>query len=92
MSSSHCLENPPNLNSGIHGVGTVLELGGLQSYVTGPSNSKLALILISDIFGKIQNPSSISYLSTCPILYDCSQIRLNSDSGFFLLPLPIKRE
>lgn len=51
MSSSHCLENPPNLNSGIHGVGTVLELGGLQSYVTGPSNSKLALILISDIFG-----------------------------------------
>ncbi|GAU33451.1 hypothetical protein TSUD_380870 [Trifolium subterraneum] len=51
MSSSHCLENPPNLNSGIHGVGTVLELGGLQSYVTGPSHSKLALILISDVFG-----------------------------------------
>ncbi|GAU33452.1 hypothetical protein TSUD_380880, partial [Trifolium subterraneum] len=36
---------------GIHGVGTVLELGGLQSYVTGPSHSKLALILISDVFG-----------------------------------------
>ncbi|WJX27067.1 carboxymethylenebutenolidase [Trifolium repens] len=51
MSSSHCIENPPNLNSGIHGVGTVLELGGLQSYVTGPSHAKLALILISDVFG-----------------------------------------
>jgi hypothetical protein len=60
MSSSHCIEDPPNLNSGIHGVGTVLELGGLQSYVTGPSHAKLALILISDVFGKIQNPFNFS--------------------------------
>jgi len=98
MSSSHCLQNPPNLNSGIHGVGTVLELGGLQSYVTGPSNSKLALILISDIFGKIQNPSSISYLSTylsytnfkVSFYLYCSTIIYSA--GFFLLPLPIKRE
>ncbi|XP_061347908.1 endo-1,3;1,4-beta-D-glucanase-like [Gastrolobium bilobum] len=51
MSSAQCFENPPNLNSGIHGAGTVLELGGLKYYVTGPHDSKLALILISDVFG-----------------------------------------
>jgi hypothetical protein len=98
MSSSHCIENPPNLNSGIHGVGTVLELGGLQSYVTGPSHSKLALILISDVFGKIQNPSSISHLSIfstlilmfnlhySTIIYVCSQIHTSVVLilGFFI--------
>ncbi|XP_061347898.1 endo-1,3;1,4-beta-D-glucanase-like [Gastrolobium bilobum] len=51
MSSAQCFENPPNLNSGIHGAGTVLELGGLKYYVTGPHDSKLALILISDVYG-----------------------------------------
>ncbi|KAK7245788.1 hypothetical protein RIF29_40638 [Crotalaria pallida] len=51
MSSPQCFENPPNLNSGIHGAGTAQELGGLKSYVTGPPDSKLALILISDVFG-----------------------------------------
>ncbi|XP_061347871.1 endo-1,3;1,4-beta-D-glucanase-like [Gastrolobium bilobum] len=51
MSSAQCFENPPNLNSGIHGAGTVLELGGLKSYLTGSHDSKLALILISDVFG-----------------------------------------
>ena len=52
MSSSHCFQNPPNLNSGIHGAGTIQELGGLSSYVTGSPHSKLALILVSDVFGK----------------------------------------
>ncbi|ESW19780.1 hypothetical protein PHAVU_006G155000 [Phaseolus vulgaris] len=51
MSSSQCFQNPPNLNSGIHGAGTIQELAGLSSYVTGSPDSKLALILISDIFG-----------------------------------------
>ncbi|XP_020208669.1 endo-1,3;1,4-beta-D-glucanase [Cajanus cajan] len=51
MSSPQCFENPPNLNSGIHGEGTVQELGGLNSYVTGSPDSKLALILVSDVFG-----------------------------------------
>ncbi|RDX58072.1 hypothetical protein CR513_62638 [Mucuna pruriens] len=51
MSSPQCFENPPNLNSGIHGAGTVQELGGLNSYVTGSPHSKLALILVSDVFG-----------------------------------------
>ncbi|MED6206717.1 hypothetical protein PIB30_029452 [Stylosanthes scabra] len=51
MSSPQCFQNPPNLNSGVHGSGTVQELGGVKSYVTGPHDSKLALILISDVFG-----------------------------------------
>ncbi|CAJ1962363.1 unnamed protein product [Sphenostylis stenocarpa] len=51
MSSSQCFQNPPNLNTGIHGTGTVQELGGLNSYVTGSPDSKLALILVSDVFG-----------------------------------------
>ncbi|XP_058726690.1 endo-1,3;1,4-beta-D-glucanase-like [Vicia villosa] len=45
MSSSHCVKNPPNMNSGFNGVGTVLKLGGLKSYVTGPPHSKLTLFL-----------------------------------------------
>ncbi|XP_047162256.1 endo-1,3;1,4-beta-D-glucanase-like [Vigna umbellata] len=51
MSSSHCFQNPPKLNSGIHVAGTVQQLGGLSSYVTGSPDSKLALILVSDVFG-----------------------------------------
>ncbi|TXG71932.1 hypothetical protein EZV62_000511 [Acer yangbiense] len=52
MSSSHsqCFVNPPTL-SPTCGAGTVQELGCLKTYVTGPSDSKLAVLLISDIFG-----------------------------------------
>ncbi|KAF7837223.1 endo-1,3-1,4-beta-D-glucanase-like [Senna tora] len=31
--------------------GTVQELGGLKSYITGPPHSKLAILLISDVLG-----------------------------------------
>ncbi|GLT70979.1 hypothetical protein SLA2020_430250 [Shorea laevis] len=50
MSSSQCFDNPPILSSTC-GAGTVEELGGLQTYVTGPPHSKLAILLISDGFG-----------------------------------------
>ncbi|GLT70977.1 hypothetical protein SLA2020_430230 [Shorea laevis] len=50
MSSSQCFDNPPILSS-TSGAGTVEELGGLQTYVTGSPHSKLAILLISDIFG-----------------------------------------
>lgn len=60
MASSQCLENPPTL-SPTCGAGTVQELGGLNTYVTGPSDSKLAILLISDIFGN--NPSLHSFIS-----------------------------
>ncbi|KAK0608325.1 hypothetical protein LWI29_028986 [Acer saccharum] len=41
-----CFGNPPT-----YGAGTVQELGGLKAYVIGPSDSKLAVLLISDVFG-----------------------------------------
>ncbi|KAK6265901.1 hypothetical protein QUC31_016738 [Theobroma cacao] len=50
MSSSQCFENPPSKNAAF-GAGTVQELGGLTAYLTGPPDSKLAILLISDVFG-----------------------------------------
>ncbi|KAK9945383.1 hypothetical protein M0R45_010903 [Rubus argutus] len=49
MSGPQCCENPPNLSSTC-GVGSVTEIGGLKAYVTGPSDSKLAILLVSDIY------------------------------------------
>lgn len=56
MTSPQCFENPPDLNLGVQGAGTVQEIGALKSYVAGPHDSKFAIILISDVFGK--NPTS----------------------------------
>ncbi|KAK3016186.1 hypothetical protein RJ639_007026 [Escallonia herrerae] len=50
MSGPQCCENPPSLDSA-SGVGSVQELGGLKAYVTGPQVSKLAILLISDVYG-----------------------------------------
>ncbi|KAK3016181.1 hypothetical protein RJ639_007021 [Escallonia herrerae] len=50
MSGPQCCENPPNLDSA-SGVGSVEELGGLKTYVTGPHDSKRAILLIHDAFG-----------------------------------------
>ncbi|KAF5465618.1 hypothetical protein F2P56_015603 [Juglans regia] len=50
MSSSQCFENPPSL-SPTSGAGNVQDLGGLQTYLAGPPHSKLAILLISDVFG-----------------------------------------
>ncbi|XP_040364225.1 endo-1,3;1,4-beta-D-glucanase isoform X1 [Rosa chinensis] len=50
VSGPQCLEHPPNLN-GTSGAGSVIKVGGLKAYVTGPSHSKLAIILASDIYG-----------------------------------------
>jgi hypothetical protein len=57
MSSPQCFENPPKLTPD-YGAGTVQELGGLKTYVTGASDSKLAILLIADAFGK--SPPSLS--------------------------------
>ena len=50
MSGPQCCSNPPTLNP-ISGSGYVEKLGGLDSYLTGFPNSKLAVVLVSDIFG-----------------------------------------
>ncbi|KAF7813755.1 endo-1,3-1,4-beta-D-glucanase-like [Senna tora] len=50
MSGPQCCSNPPTLNP-TAGAGHVEKVGGFDSYVTGPSDSKLAVLLIADIFG-----------------------------------------
>ncbi|CAA2993137.1 endo-1,3 1,4-beta-D-glucanase-like [Olea europaea subsp. europaea] len=50
MSGPQCCENPPTLSSSI-GAGHIDELGGLKCYISGTSDSKLAVILCSDVFG-----------------------------------------
>ncbi|MCD7470192.1 hypothetical protein HAX54_009872 [Datura stramonium] len=50
MSGPQCCENPPSLSSS-SGNGFVLQLGGLKTYVSGSSNSKHAILLVSDVFG-----------------------------------------
>ncbi|PRQ38856.1 putative alpha/Beta hydrolase [Rosa chinensis] len=52
--SAACFENPPTLSS-TYGKGTVLEFGGMKTYVTGSTESKLAVLLVSDVFG-YENP------------------------------------
>ncbi|XP_062176992.1 endo-1,3;1,4-beta-D-glucanase-like [Alnus glutinosa] len=50
MSGPQCCANPPTLDPSA-GAGHVLQLGGLSTYVAGSPNSKLAVLIISDIFG-----------------------------------------
>ncbi|CAN8258353.1 unnamed protein product [Cochlearia groenlandica] len=50
MSGTQCCENPPVLNR-VSGSGHVEKLGGLDAYVTGSLDSKLCILLVSDIFG-----------------------------------------
>lgn len=51
MSGPQCCKNPPTLDP-TAGVGSVVKLGGLNSYVTGASTSNLAILLVSDVFGR----------------------------------------
>ncbi|KAH9765350.1 DLH domain-containing protein [Citrus sinensis] len=50
MSGPQCCANPPTLNPN-SGAGHVEKLGGLNAYVTGSPDSKLAVLLISDVYG-----------------------------------------
>ncbi|GMH08386.1 hypothetical protein Nepgr_010226 [Nepenthes gracilis] len=50
MSGPQCCDNPPTLNP-LSGAGHVEEIGGLKTYVSGSTDSKLAVLLVSDIFG-----------------------------------------
>lgn len=57
MSGPQCCSNPPVLDP--HGgAGHVEKLGGLNTYISGSPSSKLAIVLISDIFGT-------SYFTLC---------------------------
>lgn len=50
MLGKDCYSNPAILNAS-SGVGHVINIGGLNSYVTGSPLSILAILLVSDIFG-----------------------------------------
>ncbi|RDX83066.1 hypothetical protein CR513_36062, partial [Mucuna pruriens] len=50
MSGHECCSNPPTLNP-TGGIGHVDKVGAVHSYFTGSSHSKLAVLLISDVFG-----------------------------------------
>ncbi|XP_030451692.2 endo-1,3;1,4-beta-D-glucanase-like [Syzygium oleosum] len=51
MSETQCCQNPPTLSSTSVGIGCVAEIGGLKAYITGPPDSNLAVLLVSDVFG-----------------------------------------
>ncbi|CAK7332983.1 unnamed protein product [Dovyalis caffra] len=50
MSGPQCCANPPTLNPS-SGAGHVEKVGGLDSYVTCSPDSKLAILLVSDVYG-----------------------------------------
>ncbi|KAF5763864.1 putative dienelactone hydrolase, alpha/Beta hydrolase [Helianthus annuus] len=50
MLGAECCANPPAMNSGF-GKGSVEEIGGLKSYITGDRTSNRAILLASDAFG-----------------------------------------
>ena len=50
MSGPECCSNPPTLNP-TSGEGHVEKLGGLNTYITGSSDSKHAILLVSDVYG-----------------------------------------
>lgn len=50
MAGPQCCENPPTLTSWL-GDGAVEEIGGLNAYIVGSTDSTAAVILISDIYG-----------------------------------------
>ncbi|KAF8038086.1 hypothetical protein BT93_B0825 [Corymbia citriodora subsp. variegata] len=50
MSGPQCCANPPTLVPG-SGAGHVEQVGGLNAYVAGPPDSKLAILLVSDVYG-----------------------------------------
>ncbi|CAH1443181.1 unnamed protein product [Lactuca virosa] len=49
MSGPECCKNPPTLSSGGES-GDVLQIASLNSYVTGNTDSKIAVVLISDVY------------------------------------------
>ncbi|XP_058759282.1 endo-1,3;1,4-beta-D-glucanase-like isoform X1 [Vicia villosa] len=53
MAGPECCSNAPILNPN-SGVGHVEKLGGLNTYVTGPSDSNFAILMVSEVFGTLK--------------------------------------
>jgi hypothetical protein len=52
MAGPQCCAHPPTLNPSV-GAGHVEKVGGLDTYVSGSPDSKLAILLVSDVYGKL---------------------------------------
>ncbi|KAG4378311.1 hypothetical protein GLYMA_17G018000v4 [Glycine max] len=50
LEGPQCCSNPPSLNP-TGGGGHVDKVGGIDSYFTGSPHSKLAVLMLSDVFG-----------------------------------------
>ncbi|PON81449.1 Dienelactone hydrolase [Trema orientale] len=50
MAGAQCCSNPPTLDPN-SGAGSVEQVGGLSTYISGSPNSKFAVLLVSDVFG-----------------------------------------
>lgn len=76
MAGSQCCENPPELSGG--GGGSVVEsFGGLRAYVAGFSDSKLAVLFISDVFGINSSSTHFIFFFLCfffPQFFGCESV------------------
>ncbi|GAU12023.1 hypothetical protein TSUD_196470 [Trifolium subterraneum] len=52
VTGPECCSKAPILNPN-YGAGHVEKLGGLDTYVTGSSNSNLAILMVSEVFDKV---------------------------------------
>jgi len=83
MSGPQCCSNPPSLNPG-GGVGHVDKVGGVDSYFTGSPHSKLAVLMLSDVFGI--NFISLSFFFLIKLFFDTwHYIILLWYSGFLII-------
>ncbi|KAF5956337.1 hypothetical protein HYC85_003562 [Camellia sinensis] len=51
MARAQCCENAPTLLGSSYRAVHVEEFGGLKTYIFGSPNSKLGILLVSDVFG-----------------------------------------
>ncbi|CAL9167315.1 unnamed protein product [Musa hybrid cultivar] len=72
MASPQCCANPPTLSPACGDGIVVDDLGGVRAYTAGSPNSKIAVLLISDVYGDVL----------------CSSLKLPSVSCPFSLLLP----
>lgn len=88
MSGPQCCSNPPTLNPNA-GAGHVEQLGGLSTYVSGSPNSKLAILLISDVYGAHTFLWHFSFF--CLLLWCALIFTSNCDLGvgFWLVRIPL---
>ncbi|KAL2510639.1 Uncharacterized protein Adt_16239 [Abeliophyllum distichum] len=67
MSGPQCCENPPTLSPS-SGVWSAVVIGGLKSYFSDPSDSKLAVIIASDVYGcEAATSTLVKAFSSAPI-------------------------